>query len=73
MNYKELKKTWEYCRDELEKVQARYEELLDTHTKYKARTDKQLTEMAGLVTQTDKTNKTMKQAIQQLGEVIAHL
>lgn len=73
MTYKELKKTWEYCRDELEKMQARYEELLDTHTNYKTRTDKQLTEMAGIVTQVTNENKIRRQAIQQLGEVIAHL
>ena len=73
MNYKELKKTWEYCRDELEKIQDRYDDLQNIHANYKTRTDKQLTEMAGIVTQTSKENKTLKQAIQQLGEVIAHL
>lgn len=73
MNYKEMKASRDFYFAELEKTQDRHEQLLDTFANYKARTDKQLTEMAGHVTQTDRTNKTMKRAIQQLGEVIAHI
>lgn len=51
----------------------RCEELDRRCGELKFQCDKKLTEMAGIVTQTAGENKKLKQAIQQLGEVIAHL
>jgi len=73
MNYLELKKTWEYCRDELEKATSKYDGLAQDYSNFRQRTDKQLATLADACNKLEASNKNLKQAVNALGIVISHL